>query len=342
MQPDFTRFEAAVTRDRLPDRLPSAEVEVDLEMMEAFLGRGISDLRDYCCFWERAGYDYVPLQVRGQWLSDSFQKKVADNVRSRPDAESASTFGDGGAFDEAAYEAYPWTRPEDVYYKDVDLIEHCLPEGMKLIVNVGPLFSGTWRCMGLENFAIACVERPEIVRAVVEKTGGLLVTIVTNVVQRDYVGGIWLGDDIAYTGGLMAAPHFLRTHIFPFYRDTGELCRRYGKLFLYHSDGVLADIFEDLIDCGIQAIHPNEPTSVDVAELKRELGDRLAFLGGVDVDVLTRGTPEQVAAAARRLIRDVAPGGGFALGSGNSVTRHMPLANYRAMLDAVQRYGDMY
>ena len=340
--PDFSRLQAAISRDRLPDRVPVAEVEVDFEVMEAFIGRPISGLDALCDFWKAAGYDYALLPVRGQWLSDSFQIKVSEGVLHGEVHDTASTFDGAGVTDQAGFEAYPWIGPEGLYLRDVDLIEDLLPQGMKLVVTVGPIFSGVWRCMGLESFSFACVDNPELVHAVCDKIGEITVKIVENVAQRDYVGAIWLGDDLAYTQGLMTSPEFLRNEIFPFYRQIGDLCRQYGKLFIFHSDGLLAEVFDDLVGCGIQAVHPNEPTSVDIVEVKRQWGDRVALVGNIDVDLLSRGTPDEVAQATRRLIDHVAPGGGFALGSGNSVTKYVPLANYKAMLEAVRQYGGIY
>jgi len=100
-------------------------------------------------------------------------------------------------------------------------------------------------------------------------------------------------------------------------------------------------VLEDLIACGVQATHPNEPTSVDMAELKRTWGDRLSLLGGIDVDLLARGTEQQVIDATRSLVERVGPGGGVAIGSGNSVAHYVPVRNYRAMLEAVRTYGTL-
>lgn len=77
---DFGRFQAAVTRERLPDRVPNAEVGIDIEVMEAFVGRPIRDIKTYTSFWEKAGYDYALLQVRGQPIHDSTQIKLAEGV----------------------------------------------------------------------------------------------------------------------------------------------------------------------------------------------------------------------------------------------------------------------
>ena len=122
--------------------MPVAEVEVDFEVMEAFIGRPISGLDALCDFWKAAGYDYALLQVRGQWLSDSFQIKVSEGLLHGDVHDTASTFAGAGVTDQAGFEAYPWIGPEGLYLRDVDLIEGIMPDGMKLVVTVGPIFSG--------------------------------------------------------------------------------------------------------------------------------------------------------------------------------------------------------
>jgi uroporphyrinogen decarboxylase len=322
--------------------VPLAEIGVDLEFMKAFLGKPVTDLPTVCEWWKTAGYDYTLLQVRGQPLPDSAQEKIADGVFRNDGPDTASSFDPHGVHDDQSFESYPWISPEAIYFKDVDLIKKCLPEGMKLVVCVGPIFRGILGCMGFEGFAVARVENPALVKAVADKMGQITVSAVENLVQRDYVGGIWLGDDSAYTQGLMASPDFFRTYIYPYYTQIGKLCRWHQKLYLYHSDGQLLEVFDDLIGCGIQAIHPNEPTSVDIAELKQEWGDRLAFVGNIDMDMLSRGTPEQIVEATRYLLEKVAPGGGYALSSGNSLSKYVSVANYRAMLESAGKYGAIY
>ena len=338
---DFARLRAALTREKLPDRLPIAEA-LDPEIMEEFLGSPIRDLKTYMRFWEKAGYDYTVLQVRGQPLADSTQIKISEGILRAHTGQSHAAADAAGISDRQSFDKYPWIGAEGVYYKDVDDASGCMPDGMKLIVNVGPIFSGTWRSMGMETFSIACVEQPELVKAIVEKMGTLIVKIVEQTIERDYVGAIWLGDDLAYTESLIVSPDFLRENIFPFYRQIGQLCRTHDRVFIFHSDGKIEEILEDLIACGIQAIHPNEPAATDIVQLKRQWGDRLSLMGNVDVDLLTRGTPEQVAQATRYLIDNVAPGGGYALGSGHSVTKHVPMVNYKTMLDTVREYGAIY
>ena len=341
-RPDFDRLRAAVTRERLPDRVPVAEVGVDMEVVQAFLGRPVTPAT-YAAFWAEAGYDYALLQVRGQPLADSHQVKIAEGQLALHGPEATvPTYGTARIRDEQSCEAYPWIGAQDVYYKDVDLIRDHLPAGMKLVVNCGPIFQFFFRAMGIEALSIAMIEDPDLLQVIAEKVGRLNVKIVEDLVQREWVGGVWYGDDMAYTAGLLVSPAFLRTYVFPYIRQMGRLCRRYDTLFIFHSDGNLAEVFPDLIDCGVQGVHPNEPTSVDMAEVKRRWGGSLCLLGGVDLDLLTRGTPDEVVDATKSLIERVGPGGGVAIGSGNSITKFIPLANYRAMLEAVREHGAIY
>ena len=337
-RPDFSRFRAAITRESVPDCVPFGENDIDHEIMSAFLGQRVHDLESYVSFWVKAGYDYVLLEIRSQFISDSYQKKLSDGVLFA-ETDQAAGASVGFVTDEQSFLSYPWTRPEEVYYRDIDLVKDHLPDQMKVILSIGPLYNGVQRVMGMDSFVTAYAENHQLLSMVIGKFGEAIVRIVANVLERDWVQGVWLGDDIAYTVGLFVSPVFLREFIFPYYRRVGDLCRQLGRLFIFHSDGNRAEILEDLLACGVQAIHPNEPAANNIGELKREWGDRLALIGNIDVDRLVRGNPEQVTDAVRVLLAEAAPNGGFVLGSGNSITRETPLENYIAMLNAGRAYG---
>jgi uroporphyrinogen decarboxylase len=78
---------------------------------------------------------------------------------------------------------------------------------------------------------------------------------------------------------------------------------------------------------------------MDIVELKRLYGDRLTLIGNIDVDLLARGTPEQVEAQVKLRISQLAKGGGFLLASSNSVCDYVKPENYTAMLTAGRRHG---
>jgi uroporphyrinogen decarboxylase len=111
-----------------------------------------------------------------------------------------------------------------------------------------------------------------------------------------------------------------------------------GRLYLLHSCGNLTDIREDLIeDVRIDAKHSFEDTIESVLDAKKSYGNRLTLLGGIDVDFLCRATEQQVRARTRRTIERCQQGGGWCLGTGNTVANYIPMDNYLAMLDEGRR-----
>jgi uroporphyrinogen decarboxylase len=132
----------------------------------------------------------------------------------------------------------------------------------------------------------------------------------------------------------------LRQHFFPWLKKIGELCQKHNLPFLYHTDGVLWDVFDDILDCHVNAIHPVEPKAMDIVEVKKKFAGRLCVIGNIDLAyTLTQGTPEETEAEVKEKIRLVGPGGGYCLGSSNSIPEYVKLENYVAMLEATKRYG---
>ena len=76
----------------------------------------------------------------------------------------------------------------------------------------------------------------------------------------------------------------------------------------------------------------------DVIEAKQTYGRRIALLGGIDLDFLCRADEKAVRQRVRRTLEACMPGGGYCLGTGNSVANYVPLENYLAMLDEGRRW----
>jgi uroporphyrinogen decarboxylase len=106
-----------------------------------------------------------------------------------------------------------------------------------------------------------------------------------------------------------------------------------------HSDGDLSRLMDDLIAIGLDAIQPIDPSCMNMAEVKRRWGERIGLIGNVSNELLRSGSTSQIEARVKELLRDAAPGGGFALGSGNSVPNWAKYENYLAMRDACLKHG---
>ena len=145
---------------------------------------------------------------------------------------------------------------------------------------------------------------------------------------------------MGYRSGTLIHPADLREFVLPHHACMADTAHRAGRPYLLHSCGNLAEIMDDLCDeVRIDAKHSFEDTIEDVESAKARYGDRIALLGGIDVDFLCRSSEAGIRRRVRRTLGSCMPGGGYCLGTGNSVANYIPLRNYLAMLDEGRRYA---
>jgi uroporphyrinogen decarboxylase len=136
---------------------------------------------------------------------------------------------------------------------------------------------------------------------------------------------ILIGDDLADNHGPFMSPKLYRDFIHPYYKDLVRSLKRRGAKVIFHSDGNLIPIIDDILDWGIDGLHPIQPGAMDIIQFKRDYGSRIAVVGGVDMaKLLPFGSEEDVERAVMDVIRQVSPGGGHILGSSNSLHSFVP------------------
>ena len=337
--PDFNRFRTALLGGE-PDRVPLAEVLVDHEIKEAFLGEKVTQVEADVRFWLSAGYDYVLLGRRIAGFPP-FWNAARDSDYYDVQVRRAPTPGGvGPVADWTDYRKYRWMEPGDLDLAILDEATQYLPPNVKVVRYLGPIFQVVWMLMGFDTFAFALQDDPKLIRAMFDRVGELVLAEFYDAVERPEVGAIWFLDDVGIKSGLMVDPAVLREYQFRFIAEMAGDCRTRSLPFIYHTDGDVRQIIPELIDMGVCALHPLEPLAVDIYEMKQTYGRRLCLIGNIELaSVLALGSVDDVIADTRRHLRELAPGGGYCLGSSNSITRDVPLANYRAMLDTVVRWG---
>jgi uroporphyrinogen decarboxylase len=341
LEPDFERLRTVLMLDGEPDRVPNAELHVDWQIKEAFLGRPIQTIQDDVDFWYRAGYDYIYLRANYEYRMVGDGKAEEDHIYAG-DMQVTEWVEDKSSLISSweEYEQYPWPDPETIDFSNLVTCAECLYPGMKIISGVGGIFTRVWRIMGFDTFSFALVDQPDLVAELFRRVGETQMAVFRKIVDMDEIGAMWYGDDLAYKSGTMVHPDLLREHLFPYLRQMGEICRAKDLPFVMHSDGDLTEIMDDLLETGLNGLHPIEPISMDSRELKETYGDRLCLLGNIEIgDVLTMGTPEDVEAEVKQRIRTLAPGGGYAVGSSNTVAHYVKLENFKTMVRATRQYG---
>jgi len=333
--PDYTRVLTALRRGQ-PDRVPLLELIVDPEIKAAYLGRPISSPADDIEFWYRAGYDCITVYPDSPtiWFYNSSRNDtVIEDSYTADGTRRWASEGKGLIQNWEDLEKNPLPTLDQLDFSYFEKAGRYLPSGMGLIGAWGDIFTYTWEAMGFEQFAISLSSQPDFVAHLFQQLGRLAVQICEALLSYDVVKAIWYSDDLAYGSGLLVSPVIYRQHLFPWLKQIGNLCQRAGRPFIFHSDGVLWKVMDDIIDCGFNALQPIEPNAMDIREVKRRYGDHFCLIGNVDVDILSRSTPDIVRQQVRNLLRDVAPGGGYCLGSGNTVPNYVDLDNYRALLE---------
>lgn len=331
LQPDFGRFRKAVLRDGAPDRIPLAEYYYDYPILTALLGEEplpagprtpaqVEQYRRQIILFHRAmGMDFVMAGTGFYLPKKREQTSGTDKLVATRSWVSES---EGPITCEADFDRYPWPNPADPkHYAGLEFMCRNLPEGMKVVVNTGGPFEEVRELMGFETLALALYEKPGLVEQLFERVGPLLMAVHRHVVEIDGVGAIHMGDDMSYKQGPMIAPDMLRQYVFPWHQRYAANAHAHDLPFTLHSDGNNDAIMNDLIDTvKIDGKHAFEDAAQPVEEVKRKYGNRLALIGGMDVDFLCRTNAAALRKRVHSMLEICGAGGGYAFGTGSGLT----------------------
>ncbi|MDH7489324.1 MAG: uroporphyrinogen decarboxylase family protein [Anaerolineae bacterium] len=351
---DFGRVRRAMLREGGNDRVPLFELSVHNSLKSQFLGRPVRTWADEVEFWQAAGYDFVPVRAGVRSVVRGVHPVVAEWIRERrPDrlAQHGRGWADetvGIIATRSEFEQFPWPAPETLSGYDahptleaqMSAISECLPPGMKVIPQLGYIFMGAWQIMGLENFSLQLADDPEFVKGVIDRLGRLQMAVLDILLQYGCVGAIWMPDDLCYNAGPLVSPKVYRRLVYPWYQAIIRRCHQANLPVGFHSDGDLTRVLADLVECGFDSIHPFEPPMNDIVAVKREWGHRISVAGNIDLKAtLCAGTPADVEAEVRQKAAALAPGGGWLIGSSNSIPDFVPFENYLALLECSLKFG---
>lgn len=149
-------------------------------------------------------------------------------------------------------------------------------------------------------------------------------------------------DDLGLQNSLIISPQAYRDLIKPRHRKYFQLMHDMSPAkVLFHTCGSVVDIIADLIQIGVDAIHPVQVSAagMEPKRLKEKYGDRLAFWGAIDTQyVLPRGSVREVKAEVEKRIEELGKGGGYILGAVHNIQPDVPLDNILAMYQHSREY----
>jgi len=201
------------------------------------------------------------------------------------------------------------------------------------VFNIGfSLYERAWTLRGMENLMMDFIEHPDFVHRLLRTIADYNIAQVEKALEFD-IDAIYFGDDWGQQQGLQMGPDLWHEFIYP------ELKRMYGRVtsagkhVFIHSCGDVDELFDDLIEIGVNCFNPFQPEVMDVAGLLSDYRGRLVFHGGLSTQkTLPYATPQDVRAEARNLI-ELGRSGGYILSPAHAVEGDVPLENMLAFIE---------
>lgn len=263
---------------------------------------------------------------------------TAYNSKSRDTLSAAGCFAD--TEDLAEVDAYPW--PDVKYCDFTHIYEHIDRFRDKMV------FTGMWSCFfhlvadyfGMENYFIKMYEAPEIVEAVTERVVDFYVQANDKFFAGlgDRADVMFFGNDFGTQLDLFISPEMFRRFVLPGFKKIIAVGKKYNKKILLHSCGSIYRIIPDLIDAGVDAIHPIQAKAVGMSadELKQYKND-LAFVGGIDAQsFFVNSTPDEIAREVDR-VRSILGPSIVISPSHERILPNVPAENVLAMARAAKK-----
>jgi uroporphyrinogen decarboxylase len=248
-------------------------------------------------------------------------------------------------------ERYPWPDVDDptrVAHMGAEAARLAADGEFAIMVTPWLLFplERAFAMQGMGRFLMNAALDPEFAEALLRKIAGLCDRLMGHVLDAvgDDVDIVKIGDDLGTQQSLLMSPAMYRTLLKPIHAESIASIRRRTKAkVFFHTDGDVFPLLDDLVEIGVDILNPIQTSAgkmADLATLKQRYGDALALCGGIDTQrILPRGTTDEVRAEVRRVIGELAPGGGYLLASVHTIMTDVPAANILAMVDAAEAYG---
>jgi uroporphyrinogen decarboxylase len=194
---------------------------------------------------------------------------------------------------------------------------------------------------GLQQFCYLHADHPELVADWLDARTEAAVAHAHAIVELGLSPVAAHGEDIACKGRTIYSPVMLRELLFPRLTRIVQAWHEHGVKIMFHSDGYLMDVLDDLLACGFDGLHPIETVAgMDLGEVRRRVGNRMFICGGIDVSqLLPFGSVAAVRAECDRAVQVAAPG--YFIGSTTEMNAVVPLRNVRAVYETPYRLSGL-
>ena len=193
---------------------------------------------------------------------------------------------------------------------------------------------------GLEKFVEDIADRPQKVKDRAQRMVDEALARGAKLRRHGALDGLALCSDYCFNRGPFLSPAMFGEYVTPYLKQLIAGYRELGLYVIKHTDGNIMPILDDLVDARPHALHSLDPQGgIDMAEIKRRVGDRVCLIGNVNCGLMQSGTEQEVIESARYALRHGMPGGGYIFSTSNCVYTGLQLERYELILKVWRSEG---
>jgi uroporphyrinogen decarboxylase len=244
---------------------------------------------------------------------------------------------EGCVLPEPSLEGYLFPDPLDArFFNSIPNRIASYPDRYRVFQIGFSLYERAWTLRGMENLMIDFYDNPGFVTDLFNAIADYNIAQVRAAVKYD-IDAVYFGDDWGQQRGLQMGPRLWRKMIYPVLKRMYGEVHAAGKKVFIHSCGDVDELFDDLVDIGVNCFNPFQPEVMDIYSLLVQYRGRLTFHGGLSTQkILPYGTVEDVRREARRLL-ELGADGSYIFAPAHDVEGDVPLENMLAFIEEAQR-----
>ncbi len=347
------RFLAAMERKPV-DRVPLFDFLFQRPLYTEIIGRtpDAYNARDALDLTVALGLDgvWIPFGCHSGWSAEKISEDVYKD-------EWGTTFQkDAAAWPIDAPVGFPlksrddlrrYTPPDPLAEGRLDEINTAVQANKALGDNAVAVLGGVngpltvaWFLVGYENICLSLYDDPGFLHELAEMAVDFNVKAIDRMAGAG-VDAMIIGDDYGASAQGLLKPSQFKAIYKPALKKTIDRIKQHGLRVFFHCCGRAYDYLDDLVEVGIDALHPLQRTAgMDLELIKKKYGDRLCLVGNIDSSrTLPFGTPEEIEAETRQALRVAAPGYGYILASDHSLHDGISVKNILLMFEVARKYG---
>lgn len=188
--------------------------------------------------------------------------------------------------------------------------------------------------LGEEECCVCYYDQPELMEDIMNTITNTTFKVLDRISDKLLIDNLSVHEDLAGKSGPLIGPNLVTEYIKPYYRRIWDMLSSKGtKLFSMDSDGNMNPVIDAFIDCGVNILYPMEPAAgMDMVEIRKKYGNKLAFKGGIDKHVL-RKDKEAIRKELEYKMQPLMQQGGVVFGIDHRIPNGTPIENYRFYVD---------